>query len=105
MSVWQTAGWRPSGLQAITAELRFLPYGCGLSLSGLAGISAQQLDDCIIQYCHACGYGDIELGSFRDFLGVMKQQFASDNNIFVPAEDIFERLSNVAVSDLPGIAK
>lgn len=38
LSVWHIAGWRPSGLQVITAELRPLSYGCGLSLMGLAGV-------------------------------------------------------------------
>ncbi len=99
LSVWHRAGWRPSGLQVITAELRPLSYGCGLSLMDLAGVPAQQIDDCIIQFCHACGYGPIELGSFQDFFSVLKQQFASSNSIFLPAEDIFERLSKVAVSD------
>lgn len=101
LSVWHIAGWRPSGLQVITAELRPLSYGCGLSLMDLAGVSAQQMDDCIIQYCHVCGYGPIELGSFQDFFSVLKQHFASSNNIFLPAEDICERLSKVVVSDFP----
>ncbi|DBA65555.1 TPA: hypothetical protein ACH3X2_003164 [Trebouxia sp. C0005] len=99
LSVWHIPGWRPSGLQVITAELRPLSYGSGLSLINLAGVSAQQMDDCIIQYCHACGYGPVELESFQDFFSVLKQQFASSSNIFPPAEDIYERLSKVAVSN------
>ena len=66
----------------------------------LAGIPAQQIDDCITQYCHAHGYGPDELESFHDFFRVLKQQFASSSNIFLPAEDIFERLSRVVVSDV-----
>lgn len=85
LSVWHIAGWRPSGLQVITSELRPLSYGCGLSLMDLAGVPAQQIDDCIIQYCHACGYGPVELESFQDFFSILKQQFASSSNIFLPA--------------------
>ena len=66
----------------------------------LAGVPAQQIDDCIIHYCHAYGYGPIELESFQDFFSVLQQQFASSNNIFLPAEDIFERLSKAAVLDV-----
>ncbi len=100
LSVWHVAGWRPSALQVVTAELRPLSYGCGLSLMDLAGVPAQQIDHCITQYCHVCGYGPDELESFQDFFSVLKQQFASSSNIFLPAEDIFERLSKVAVSDV-----
>ena len=100
LAVWHVAGWRQSGLDVITAELRPLLCGSGLSSMELAGVPAQQVDDCINQYCHSCGYGSIQLESFQDFFSVLKQQFASSNNIFLPAEDIFKRLSEVAVSEL-----
>ena len=58
-------------------------------------VTAQQLDDCINQNCDVHGYCSIELGSFQDFVGILKQQFASSNNLILPAEDMFERLSKV----------
>lgn len=63
LSVWHKAGWPPAGLQVITEELRPLSFGCGLSETNLAGISAQQLNDCITQYCDAYGYDPVELAS------------------------------------------
>lgn len=48
-------------------------------------------------------YGPVEVGSYQDFSGdpVLKQQSASSNNVVLPAENILEQLSKVAVSYFP----
>lgn len=99
VSVWCKAGWRLSNLQVITSESRPLSYGSGLSLTDVAGVAAHDVDDCIIRYCHMCGYVPSDLRCFQDFLGVLKQNFASSNNVLLPAKDVLERLSRVAVLD------
>ena len=76
------------------------PLSCdfGLSSTDLAGVSAQQLADCINQCCDVYGYSSVERGSFQDFVVVLKQ-FASSNNLFLPAEEIYKQLSTLPVSD------